>query len=253
MPQTPSTSSKRMRMMLCALSVLAFSAIGSQGYAEVSSAKTIGSQNISVAVFGFNCSNFDGRVSYFFFGEPAGSAHHLTLQKGFNGAYHLALAKPPGHYQLWIESIRSAPADSIPCQTQEWFTVIPGHPRHLVMILGVGFTPHSNCSVAGALPADGFGISLILPKGHLVANTVAGGWLGPAQEDIDQGAVMDGSAFYVEHVAQGNYVLQFGSAEIPITVTNSGAPNSPYCQGEFIHNITKQELERAFPASMVTE
>ena len=55
---------------------------------------------------------------------------------------------------------------------------------------------------------------------------------------------MDGSAFYVEHVAQGNYVLQFGSAEIPISVSNSGAPNSPYCQGEFIHNITKQELEK---------
>ena len=220
----------------------------------VARAETPGTtENVSVSMFAFNCANFDGRVSYFFFGEPVGTKHPLTLSKDHGGAYTFSLVKPPGHYQLWLESSRPTRPNSIPCETQEWFTVLPGHARHLAMILGSEFYAHSECSVAGTLPAEGFGVSLVLLKGHRIADTVTGGWLGPTQEDINRVAVVDGSAYYIEHVAQGNYVLRFGGVQIPLNVTNSVAPDSPYCQGEFIHNITKEELERAFPPSMMTE
>lgn len=247
-----------MRFLTVCLSLIAMLQISSSGgLATVSDAEASKPVQISVAVLSFNCPDFTGHLLYKLRSGSATVDHHATALRSGAGEYLLTLSVKPGHYQLLLDSEipdKDNPAyHSALCETQQWFTVLPNHERHLALVLGNIFIPHSECSIAGTLPVAGLAIELVLPKGHISAETVVGGQLGPAPLEVDYGAEIDGSAYYIEHVPVENFVLRFGGIEIPMDLTKLTNVNNPYCQGEFVHNITRQELQRAYPAAFATE
>ena len=212
---------------------------------------------IGISVLSFHCPKFTGHLTYTLRSDSTTVDHHATASKIATDDYLLTFSAQPGHYQLLLDSEipdKDNPSfHSALCETQQWFTVLPDHARHLALVLGNVMTPHSDCSIAGSLPAAGLGIDLVLPKGHILAGTVVGGQLGPAAEEVDYGAEIDGSAYYIEHVPVEDFVLRFGGIEIPMDLTKLTNVSNPYCQGEFVHNISRDELQRAFPAEFATE
>ena len=143
------------------------------------------------------------------------------------------------------------------CQAFVPIAVLAGHARHVTTALGEQVTPHSDCALAGALPSSGFQVDLILPKGHLLANSTTGGYLGPAQQDLHFGGTVDGDAYYVQHILPMNFVLRVSAnghdVDIPIDLTKQGDPTKPYCLGVFVEDIKAQELKTLFPPEFVTE
>jgi len=236
---------------------MAFAISRSPGVAAGSMADASSEVHVSVAVLSFNCPKFSGHLLYTLRSGSTSVDYHAVALKSATDDYLLSFSVRPGHYQLLVDS--ELPDQDNPlyhsasCETQQWFTAIPDHERHLALVLGNAMIPHSDCSIAGSLPASGLGIDLVLPKGHILAETIVGGQLGPTPEEVDYGAEIDGAAYYIEHVPAEDFVLRFGSIEIPMDLTKLTDVSSPYCQGEFIHNITTEEMHRAFVAGFETE
>jgi hypothetical protein len=154
------------------------------------------SVQINVTVLSFNCPKFTGHLLYTLRSDTSSSDRHVVISKGAAGAYLLSFSVPPGHYQLLLDSEIPDKEDpsfhSVLCETQQWFTALPDHDRHLALVLGRVMTPHSNCSIAGSLPANGLAVDLVLPKGHIMANSTTGGQMGPTGEDRSYGAEIEG-------------------------------------------------------------
>jgi hypothetical protein len=127
------------------------------------------------------------------------------------------------------------------------------------MILGVLFTPHGACSLAGALPAVGMTAELILPKGNLSSERFpdGGGPEKPATEETTYQTEIDGAAYYVEDILPGDYVLRIQcgglTGDIPVSLPNHGEDHDGFCRAAFTHNVTTDELKRAFPPQFLTE
>jgi hypothetical protein len=211
---------------------------------------------VHVALLTFNCPAFSGRLTYGLRQDRATVQHSITARKDEAGRYDFDLHASPGHYQLWIDAIvAQTPApDALPvCSTQQYFTTIAGHDRHLIAVLGINDSVHFNCALVGTLPVEGLQVSLVLPKGHTMAETVVGGTMGPAQADEDYGAIVDGDAYYAEHVTGEDYELRIGQAKIPVDLTKWWDVKDPYCDGVFERDVTINDLRDAFPASFMTE
>jgi hypothetical protein len=156
---------------------------------------------IDVAVLSFNCPKFTGHLKYTLRSDATTTDYHVMTSKITADDYLLTFSVQPGHYELLLDSEIPDKDDPLHhsdlCETQQWFTALPVHERHLALVLGDVMTPHSVCSIAGSLPAAGLGIDLVLPKGHMIADSVVGGHLGPSSEEVNYGAEIDGSAFYI--------------------------------------------------------
>jgi hypothetical protein len=249
--------SKTAAFLVCVALVVG---VSSPATAATSSDQSESHVKIRIAVLSFNCPAFAGHLRYDLRSDGPEITSHVVATKSNNSSYSLTLSVVPGHYQLLLDAEIPGKDDptshSYLCETQQWFTAIPDHDRHLALILGSTFTPHSECSIAGSLPVEGLSIDLVLPKGHLITGTTVGGQLGSAANDIYYSPTIDGSAYYFEHVAVEAYVLRFGGfggIDIPMDLTKLRDINMPYCTGEFVHNITQDELRRAFPPSFGTE
>lgn len=226
-----------MKKMPTTVVLMMFVAVRSPAIAVDQASQTLSKVQINATVLSFNCPNYTGHILYTLRSDTSSTDRHAMTTRIGASTYLLTFSVPPGHYQLFLDAEIPDKDDpsfhSALCETQQWFTALSDHDRHLVLVLGRVTIPHSNCSIAGSLPVDGLAVDLVLPKGHIRADSTGGGQLGPTCEDIDYGAVIDGLAYYIEHVPVDDFVLRFGNIEIPIDVTKSADVNIPYCHGEF--------------------
>jgi hypothetical protein len=221
--------------------------------------------DIDVSVLTSNCADFKGALSYSttIDGEKEGGRNVVPVRLS-DGVYRFSFMLPPGHYWLYVSTPKFSrqpwpEGDSgyLSCVTDQMFTVIPNHARHLAVSLGENQTPHPNCSLAGTLPAKGFGVALIIPRGNPVPDTVTGGSVGTLNEPLMWVADIDGDAFYIEHIQAWKYVLRIranmSEGDIPIDLSKGWNADNPYCTGVFIHNVTPLELKGLFRPNWVTE
>jgi hypothetical protein len=211
--------------------------------------------NVVVSVFTSNCGQLSTTVRYEITSDDLRTIITRTVvpTRVFAGVYQFATAAAPGHYELDV----NADGKELLCQTTQMFTVIPGHDRHLVAVLGINQQLHLNCSLAGTLPVKGLSVDLIIPKGAPMPIPTVGGCCMPAPEVQDFRAEVDGDAYYVEHIWAWKYQLVVGGGstqgEIPIDLSRAWDPKSPFCSGSFIHNVTPQELKGIFPPISTVE
>jgi len=221
--------------------------------------------DIDVSVLTSNCADFHGVLTYTAKTvEQMEAGKDIRPTRSADGVYHFSFMQPPGHYWLEISTPKYARHEwseddrgFLGCITSQMFTVIPKHARHLVVSLGDNQTPHPNCSLAGTLPAQGFGVALIIPKGEPVPDTTTGGTVGRLNESVIYDAVIDGDAYYIEHISAWKYVLRISAGmsggDIRIDLSKGWYANNPYCSGVFIHNVTPAELKGLFPPNWATE
>jgi hypothetical protein len=213
--------------------------------------------NVTVSFFSSNCPSFDGKLIYKDM-DDGNKDRSIAASAMESSLYQISLYAAPGFHRLWIRAASAGNSlnDQL-CVAFVPIAVLAGHSRHVTTALGEQVTPHSDCALAGALPASGFQVDLILPKGHLMANSTTGGYFGPAQQDLHFGGTVDGDAYYVQHILPMDFVLRVSAngrdVDIPIDLTKQGDPTQQYCLGVFVRHIKAQELKTLFPPEFVTE
>jgi hypothetical protein len=214
---------------------------------------------VTVSLFTFNCPAFKGSLLYHDW-EGDNKEHKIASSLISDSLYRFSLDLPPGHHEIWLNDAATQLSREPSCTSFVPFTVLDSRDRHLAVVLGQSFTPHSYCALAGTLPVAGMNVDLVLPKGHLLANSTTGGYLGPASQEIYFGAIVDGDAYYVESILPLDFILRISMSaptpeyvDIPLNLTKQADPTKQYCRGVFIRNITSQEMKQLFPISGGTE
>jgi hypothetical protein len=238
-------------VMLGVLALLFYTLVAA---AEPNSSKP---PNVTVSFFSSNCPSFDGRLIYKDM-DDGNKDRSISASVVQSSLYQISLYAAPGFHRLWIRAASAGNSlnDQL-CVAFVPIAVLAGHARHVTTALGEQVTPHSDCALACALPASGFQVDLILPKGHLMANSTTGGYFGPAQQDVHFGGAVDGDAYYIQHILPMDFILRVSAnghdVDVPINLTKRGDPTKPYCFGVFVQDINAQELKALFPPEFVTE
>ncbi len=186
-------------------------------------APTAAAQQPNVSLTAFACSgelNISPKVFVMSGFYGSGAETSAIAQEMAPGVFSLTLAMQPGHYFFEVRTTN--------CFGVAGTEILPGRIRHLAFQLADNTVHdvHSNCSLAGTLPAAGIGVELM-----------------NVRKPVSYRAVVDDGAYYAEGIGPGTYhlVLLLAGADIDLGVVNLDAINGK-CEAHIVRDVSLDEV-----------